>query len=82
MRQGNSPGRKNIRKINAVDRLKYSLETIKNSKIDTKDTEEIKKFEKEKMAKIEILKTIIFNTEIKILDQNNATEIKTKRVNN
>ena len=78
MRQGNSPGRKNIRRINAVDILKNSLEDHQNSKIDTKNTEEIKKFEKEKIAKIEIVKTIISNTEAKIVDQNLAMNTETK----
>ena len=78
MRQGNSPGRKNIRRINAVDILKNSLEDHQNSKIDTKNTKEIKKFEKEKIAKIEIVKTIISNTEAKIVDQNLAMNTETK----
>ena len=78
MRQKNSPGRKNIRRVNAVYIHKDSLEDLKNSKIDTEDTEEIKKFEKEKIAKIEVVKTIIHNTEVKILDQKAVKELNTK----
>ncbi len=63
MKQKNSPGRKNIRRINALDRLQRSLEVIKKS------GSNIKK---------ETIQTIIFNTEAKILDQNIARQIKTK----
>jgi len=72
------PGRKNIRRINAMDRLEHSLETLKKSKIDTEDVKKIKKFKEEKAAKIEVIETIISNTKAKVLDQNAAVEIKTK----
>jgi len=78
MKQKNSPGRKNIRRINALDRLEYSLNTLRKSKTKTEDVEKIKKFKERKEIKIKVIEKIIFNTEVKILDQNAALEIKTK----
>ena len=74
MKQKNSPGRKNIRRINALERLECSLETLKKNKTNTEDIEGDKKFKE----KIKTMKTIISNTEAKILNQDIAIEIKTK----
>ena len=74
MLQKNSPGRKNIRRISALDRLAYSKNLIKMSKEDDKETKE------RKTNKIKILETMIANTQDKIVTNNTAIGIKTKKL--
>ena len=73
MLQKNSPGRKNIRRINAIDRLEYRKNSIKISNDDTKENKEYK------TNRIKKLDSIISNTLSKVLVQDVAIGTQTKK---